>query len=251
MRLIPVRRPRREVTLGDMSSQERSRDGMILTTVALLGGSLIALRAGGFILFDDTTGFGVDRSGPLLGVALLLAVGAFVTGLQHPIARRSLGGALALLDVAIVAIAASDNGFRFFWTTYEGELLQFQVVLGVVALVLLTPSFLSPPTSSEPAGTGQPIVRNRRALTAWARVGLYLCALTIGMFIAFVIGVTHFEATQCSGLDFDGECDLSPFEGLLWSAGTLLFGLIAIVVTEVNLAPRRRATRERLTSGRD
>ena len=232
-----------------MTSHERPRGMIVVITLTLLGASLLALRAGGFILFDDTTGFGTDTSGRLLAVALVLAVGAFVTSLQHPIARRSLGGGLALLDMAIVAIAASDDGFRFFWTTYEGELVQFQVVLGLVALVLLTPSFLISPESSEPSGKVEPLVRDRQALTAWARASLYVCALAVGMFIAFVIGVTHFEATQCGGPDFGGECDIAPLEGLLWSAGTLLLGVIIIIVTEVSLAARRRAARrEQVTS---
>lgn len=213
----------------------------VAITLVLFMASLITLHAAGFILFDDTTGYGTDTSGVGLLVALLLALGALFTAFGDPISRRVLGGALAVLDATIIAIGASDNGFRFFWTTYEGELLQFEVVLGLVALVLLTPSFLRPTESPHLAAASTPTTLNGQNLTTWSRASLYLCALVVAMFIAFGIGIAHFEATQCSGPDFGGECDLAALEGLLLAAGAFVLGVIAILVIEVSGAVRRRA----------
>lgn len=226
-----------------MGSHQWSRGMSVALTLVLLSASLVTLRAGGFILFDDTTGYGTNTSGVGLLVALLLASGALYTALGDAIARRVLGGALAVLDATIVAIGASDDGFRFFWTTYEGELLQFEVVLGLVALVLLTPSFLRSTRSPHMAAASAPRTLTGRGLTAWARASLYLCALAVAMFIAFGIGIAHFEATQCSGPEFGGECDLAALEGLLWAAGALVLGVIAILVMEVRGARSRRADR--------
>lgn len=225
-----------------MGSQHRIRGRAVAVTLVLFVGSLVALHAGGFILFDDTTGFGTETSGVGLLIALLLVSGAIYTAFRDPIARRALGGALAVLDATIIAIGASDNGFRFFWTTYEGELLQFEVLLGLVALVLLTPTFLRS-TDPTPVASSSPRTSGGRTLTTWARASLYLCALVVAMFIVFGIGVAHFEATQCSGPEFDGECDLAAIEGLLGAAGALVLGVIAILVMEVSGAVRRRAAR--------
>lgn len=236
--------PRRGgVTLADMSSDRGSRGRTVAITLGLFVASLLALHAGGFILFDDRSGFGTDTSGPLLVLAVLLAGGSLRTGLPEPTARRALGGALALLDAAIVTIGASDDGFRFFWTTYEGELLQFEVVLGLVALVLLAPSYLTRSGSAMAAAGPDSGVHDEPHLSTWARASLYLCALAGALFAAFVIGTAHFEATQCSGPDFGGECDLAGLEGLLWSSGALVLGVVAIIVNEVVLARRRRAAR--------
>jgi hypothetical protein len=229
------------VTLADMTSDERERGRTAVITLALFLASLVALRLGRFIQFDDQSGFGdADMVMPLGALAVLLALGALVTSLKSPMARRSLGGALAILDAAIVAIAATDDGFRFFWTTYEGELLQFEVVLGITALVLLVPSYVKP---AAPSGSVATEVDSEPGLTAWARASIYLCAIAGVTFIAFVIGTAHFEATQCSGPDFGAECDLAGLEGLLWAAGALLLGVVAIVVAEVVRAARRRTGR--------
>ena len=238
-----ARDARRRGDTADMSSHERRRGRAVLTTLGLFVASLLALYAGGFILFDDRSGFGTDTSGVLLLVALALAAGSLWTGLRTPVARRALGGALALLDATIVAIAASDDGFRFFWTTYEGELVQFEVVVGLVALVLLVPAFR---TESVPlAGRAGKVEGNRPTLTAWARGSLYLCALAAGTFVAFLLGAAHFEATQCNEPG-GGECDIALLEGVLWAGGALLLGVAVIVVTEIRLALRRRAPRSAL-----
>lgn len=215
--------------------------------LALLASSLVALRLGGFILFDDRSGRGTDTSGVLLVAAVVLAVGAFRTGLGNLIARRALGGALAVLVVALVAIGANDDGFRFFWTTYEGELLQFEVVLGLVALVLITTSFSGRSEATDVAAGSGPVASSRQDFTAPARASFYACGLVAGMFVAFVIGVAQFEATECGGAELDGECDLAALGGVVWAAGTFVLGMLAIVVIEVTGAIRRRALRRRPT----
>lgn len=227
-----------------MNSDATPRRRTVTTTLTLFVATLATLRIGRFIQFDDRSGFGdADMILPLGAVAVALAVASLVTSLKDPVARRSLGVAMAILDVTIVAIAATDDGFRFVWTTYEGELLQFEVVLGLVALVLLTPAFLRPSNSGAPGGsTARP---EGARLTAWARGSLYLCALAAGMFVAFLLGAAHFEATQCKEPG-GGECDIALLEGMLWAAAALLLGIAAIAVAEIRLALTRRASRRAL-----
>lgn len=228
-------------TLGGMNSDATPRRRTVATTLILFVATLVALRIGRFIQFDDRSGFGdADMILPLGAVAVALAVASLVTSLKDPVARRSLGVAMAALDVSLVAIAATDDGFRFVWTTYEGELLQFEVVLGLVALVLLTPAFLRPPDTAAPDGS--PARQEGAHLTAWARGILYLCALAVGMFIAFLLGAAHFHATQCNGPG-GGECDIAPLEGMVWAAGALLLGVVVIVIVEIRSALTRRPSR--------
>lgn len=212
--------------------------------LALLAASLVVLYAGGFIQFDDTSGFGSNRWVMPLGLAAgLLALCAIGFGIQDRTTRRALGGALAFLDALLILMSTTNDGFRFIWSGDEGELFYLQVVLGVAALFLLTPTFLS---SSEATEEGP---RPERSLSAWARSAIYMTALTLSMFVAFFAGAAHFEATQCSGRDFDGECDVAALEGLLWTGIALVLGLIAIVVAEVSRGRRQRVARPNGASG--
>lgn len=226
-----------------MDPDELARGRSVITTLALFLASLVALRVGQFIQFDDRSGFGdADMVMPLGVLAVLLALGALVAGSKESMARRSLGGALLILDATIVAIAASDDGFRFIWTTYEGELFTFEIMLGVTGLVLLTPAFLSPSRPAGPAGDAVEVVQESPRLTAWARASIYLCLLTIAMFSAFVVGVSYYETTECSGPE-GGECDMAAFGGIFWAMCTFVLGVIVIVATEVVLAVKRRSRR--------
>lgn len=227
-----------------MSTEDAPRGSTVALTIGLLTASLAALGIGGFILFDDRSGFGADDAATSLATAaLVLVVAAVVVSLRAPVARRTLGAAFAVIDASIIALAASDDGFRFIWTTYEGELLQFEIVLGLVALVLLTPAFLRPDST---APGGSPARLEGARLTAWARGSLYLCALAAGMFVAFLLGAAHFEATQCNEPG-GGECDIALLEGMLWAAGALLLGVAVIAVTEIRLMLRQRARRSALS----
>lgn len=215
------------------------RSRTVWPSLALLVGSLVALYAGRFIQFDDTSGFGSDRWIMPLGLlAGLLAMAAVGLGVRDRPARRALGVALAVLDVALVVQATVSDGFRFIWGGDEGELFYLQVALGIAALFLLAPTFVS---SEEPTTeTPDPA----RRLSAWARFASYATALVLTMFVALFAGTAHFEATQCSGPDFDGECDLSVLEGFLWTGVSFVLGVVAIVVGEVVRARRRRAGRQ-------
>lgn len=243
MRPFAARARCKKATLTDVGAHERSQGRSVAITLALLGSSLVALRLGGFILFDDRSGRGTDTSGVLLVAAAVLAVGAFRTGLGDPIARRALGGALAVLDVALVAIGANDDGFRFFWTTYEGELLQFEIALGLVALVLIMTSYGARSVTTDGAAGSGPMTPTGQRFTAPVRASFYACGLVAGMFVAFAIGIAHFEATECSGPEFDGECDLAALGGVVWAAGAFVLGLIVIAAIEVVGGIRRHTDR--------
>lgn len=66
------------------------------------------------------------------------------------------------------------------------------------------------------------------------RVGRYLFALALLGTVVGVAGGVLFDATQCSGADFDGECELAGFAAIWYAliavaAGTVLIGLAEIV----------------------
>lgn len=211
----------------------------VVVSLALLIASLITLYAGGFIQFDDTSGFGYERWVMALGVvAGLLALSAVGVGLSDRRARRAVGGALAALDVVLAAETVRNDGFRFIWGGDEGESFFFQVALGLAALILLTPTFVSArPTTDETPRAG-------RSLTPWARFSIYLSALTLGIFVAFFLGIAHFEATQCSGPG-GGECDVAVVEGFFWAGGAFVLGVVAVVLAEVHRYRKRRGAQRR------
>ena len=221
-----------------MNARLAPRSKFVVPSLALLTASLITLYAGRFVQFDDTSGFGSDRWVMPLGlVAGLLALCAVGVGLSDRTSRRALGAALAILDALLVLQATLNDGFRFIWGSDEGELLYLQVTLGLAALFLLTPAFLS---SREPTNeTPHPA----RSLSAWTRFAICVSALVLAMFVAFFAGAAHFETTQCSGPGFDGECDLAGLEGLLWTGIAFVLGMIAIVIAEVARARRQRVAR--------
>lgn len=221
-----------------MNAGPAPRSKFVVPSLVLLMASLITLYVGSFIQFDDTSGFGSDRWVlPLGAVAGLLAVCAVGIGLSDRTARRAVGGALAVIDVVLVAEAILNDGFRFIWSGDEGELFYLQVALGLAALFLLTPTFLSTKEATNEAP------RTGRSLTGWARVAIYVSALTLVMFVAFFVGTAHFESSQCSGPDFGGECDLAVLEGLLWAGGAFVLGTVTIAIAEVSRSHKRRAGR--------
>ncbi|WP_182525284.1 hypothetical protein [Nocardioides dongkuii] len=222
-----------------------SRSKLAWTSLALLVLSLAVLHGGGFIRFDDTSGSGSDRWNLPLGVvAGLVALCSLGVGISDRTARRTLGGALAVLDALLVLLATVDDGFRFIWAGDEGELFLLQVGLGIAALFLLTPTFVS---SEDDAIDGAPHSAGR--LSGGARAAIYVSALVLTMLMAYVAGTTHFETTQC-GPDVDGECDVAALEGLLWAGAALVLGVVAIVLAEVARARRRREAPGRAAAAR-
>lgn len=208
------------------------RRAVVALAASLLAASLLALVFGRFIQFDDTSGFGHQRwivpLGPLAGV---LAVAAVLVALRDRVARRGMGAALAVVDVALVVLSLTDDGFRFVWERDSGELVRLEVLLALLAILLLAPAYRS---------RAQPAAGSRRRLTGWARATGYASALVVGMYVAFGLGSDHFESVHCSGPGWDGDCDTSSIEGLVWAGGVLLVGLTLVVVVELI---RRRVSR--------
>lgn len=135
----------------------------------------------------------------------------------------------------------TNNGFRFIWSRDEGELFQLQVALGLTGLALMTKAVYRTSASPEShpstdAGVGVP---GGLAMTGWARFVAYLSATVALVFVAFFMGVAHFEYTECRGPG-DGECDLAALGGFVWSAGALLLAVVTITVAEVALHSERR-----------
>lgn len=89
-------------------------------------------------------------------------------------------------------------------------------------------------------GSSRPTLR----LSGWARVLVYLDVSVLVVFTAFFLGTAHFESTECSGTDFNGECDVAVIEGFLWGAAATVFMAVAVVILEV---VRIRRTRVRWT----
>lgn len=82
-----------------------------------------------------------------------------------------------------------------------------------------------------------------RGLKTADRIPLYLFGLTLLVIIAFVAGIAQFEATECSGPE-EGECDMAAFAGVFWAACAFVLGLVAVAVSEIVVARRRRAARQ-------
>ena len=220
----------------------RSRKARV-RALGFFGLSLLLLFVGNFIQFDDTSGFGSnDWLMPFDFLALVAAGFSLAAAMPDVSARRLLGGSLLLLDVLVAWQVMTNDGFRFIWSDDEGELFMLQVALAIAGLALMTKSIYRP---AEPAGTSASTdpgreVRSGLELTGWARFVGYLTATVILVFVAFFRGVAHFEYTECSGPDFDGECDLAILGGFAWAAGAIVLAAIMVPVVEIALYVRRR-----------
>ena len=115
--------------------------------------------------------------------------------------------------------------FRFVWAADEGELLMFQVGLGVVALALIATG-LQPPRKSDGAG-GRWLVR----------AVIYLAATLVTAYVVFLIGTDYYQRTDCPDLETD--C-LAPIGGFIWGLMSIPVCLVAVLVIEVVLRNRRR-----------
>jgi hypothetical protein len=219
--------------------------------LGLFGLGLGLLCVGGFVQLDDTSGFGSEAWIMPLGVlALLAGLASVVVAAQDSGARRWLGAVFAVL-VALLAWQSSTNaGFRFIWAGSEGELIQFQVGVGLLALVLLATGFQ--PKRSEASGraegAGGGSGEADRAGGAdgsagkggsggagrWmVRGAVYLCCAALITYVAALAGIAHFEATECT--DPGGECDLAGLAGLVWGVVALPASLAVALVIELVL----------------
>ena len=77
-----------------------------------------------------------------------------------------------------------------------------------------------------------------------SRFAWYFLGLTVLGAGGFALGLSVFESTECSGSDFDGECDLAALGGVVWALSAVSFGVAAIIVAEVVMAVRRRRQRQ-------
>lgn len=76
--------------------------------------------------------------------------------------------------------------------------------------------------------------------TAVQRVGRYLLVLALLGVVVGVAGGVVFDATQCSGADFDGECDLAGFAAIWYALIAVAVGAVLIGLVEILRAFRRR-----------
>jgi hypothetical protein len=222
---------------GGARAPSRARTLVLPVSLALFVVSLLLLRAGNFLQLDAEPG--AARSGwdlPLGYLALLTAVAAIAVSVFDRRARQLLGGALLLLDAVIFFWTGADDGFRFVWSDNEGEGLLLQVVLVLVGLALMTPSFRTPVDDDEVPGSpgGEP---PRGAVTGWARTVIYLALVLVVPSVALYAGIIHFDSTQCA--DEDGACDLGFLEGVFWATIALVLVVVGIVATEVRMRVRR------------
>jgi len=83
--------------------------------------------------------------------------------------------------------------------------------------------------TSSPGGTPARLSR------AW----VYVLSLLVLPTIAFVVGTTGFESSNCGAANGDGECDLAALAGLSRAVVALGAGVLTVVVFEVvRAAPR-------------
>ena len=64
------------------------------------------------------------------------------------------------------------------------------------------------------------------------RAVAYLCGVLLLVTVAFLVGVLHYEETQCTGYP-GGECDLGMLEGAVWAAVCLLVGIVVVIDLEL------------------
>jgi hypothetical protein len=210
----------------------------LFVALGLFAGSLALLRLGQFIQFNDTSGFGADEWILPLGVlAGLAAIASVIVAAGDRTALRLLGAALLALDALLIWQAATNDGFRFIWTTYEGELILLQIALGMTGLLLVASrSTRQPDTSTATRAAAQAKV--------WVPVPIHLGASALVTLVAFGLGTAHFQSTQCGGPDFDGECDLAGLEGMVWAAAAIglmtLAGIVIFIVAHVRKSRARR-----------
>ncbi|WP_328999400.1 hypothetical protein OHA18_33775 [Kribbella sp. NBC_00709] len=203
-------------------------------SLLLLVVALGLLFAGGFVQFDDTSGFGSERwILPLGALAFVPAVASVPAAWPDPKARLWLGVALAVLTALLVWASISNDGFRFVWNRGEGELAMLEFATGLVAFVLIANGVQPAPeseTAAEPAGA-------RPGPGRWlVRTAVYLCGTIVVVLVAFAIGADYYARTECPD---DGDC-LAPLGGVVWGALAVPVCGLAVLVIEIVLSRRRR-----------
>lgn len=206
---------------------------------------LVTLSSGGFVQFDDTSGFGSDQWNLPLGVlALVLVVAGIGVASVSATARLWLGGALGLLDVFLIWQSVTNDGFRFVWHGDEGELFLFQVALGLTALVLIATGLQ--PSRDDAAAVVE--AGGKVDAGRWlVRTVLYLAGTAVAVFVAFFIGADQYADRYCTQV---GACDADDLSGLVWGLnGSLIaLGVCLVLIVAVELVLRSRRKQQRKVS---
>jgi hypothetical protein len=199
-------------------------------SLVLFAVGLGLLCVGGFVQFDDTSGFGSDQwIFPLGLLAVVPVVAAVVIAWPEPRTRLALGIVLGVLTAVLIWQDIANDGFRFIWNQNEGELKQLEIVLFVLAFVLLT-------TAGARLGGGRWLLR----------AAAYLVGTVVVSLVVTVIGMVYHGETGCAP-DAD-EC-LAPLLGIFWGAAAVVACVLAIVGIELILWFRRRRKTAEVTGG--
>ncbi|MFC9688439.1 hypothetical protein ACFTSF_07835 [Kribbella sp. NPDC056951] len=197
----------------------------VLLSSALLVLGLILLAVGGFIQFHDVSGFGWEQwNRPLGYVAAVLGIAAVVAAWPLPKARTMLGIELAVLSGLVILLGLANTGFRFIWVREEFEMVAFEFILFLLAIVLVA--------TARAARTGA---------GGWLRLVGYLLGTTVLVYGTFLVGVEYYDRTMC-GSDDSGDC-LAVLGALFWAGGAIVVCVIAIAVIEGVLWRRRHPSR--------
>lgn len=204
-------------------------------SLVLLAVALGLLVAGGFVQFDDTSGFGSEQwILPLGGLAFVPAVASVVTAWPAPKARLWLGIALAVLTGLLVWLSITDDGFRFIWNRGEGELALLEFTTGLVAFVLIA-NGVQPAPAGGTAAVGPGAARSGPG--RWlVRTAAYLCGTVFVVLAAIAAGADYYTRTECPE---EGDC-LALLGGFVWGAVALLGCGVAVLVIEIVLWRRRK-----------
>ena len=209
----------------------------------LLVVALGLLFAGGFVQFDDTSGFGDEQwILPLGGLAFVPALASAVAAWPDPKARLWLGIALAVLTALLVWGSISNDGFRFIWNRSEGELALFEFATGVVAFVLIA-NGVQPAPASETAA--EPSAAQPGAGRWLVRTAAYLCGTIVVVLVAIAAGADYYTRTECPE---EGDC-LAPIAGFVWGVLAVPACGLVVLVIEIVLSRRRRRRTAEIGSG--
>lgn len=201
----------------------------VVAPLLLLLLALLLLAVGDHVLLGNTSGYESPGADPGLALlAGLAATGGLFLALWRAETRRAYGAALLALAGLLVLVVLVDDGFRFVWQEGEAELNLFLGGSVLLGLVLVSwPGHASAGDGLRPEGHGG------------ARLVGWLVATVVATWVAFQLGSDHFYRQNCTGPDFDGECDIAAFEGILW-AGVTVLAMATLTLVDTVRQRRRR-----------
>ncbi|MFI5692263.1 hypothetical protein ACIA58_10530 [Kribbella sp. NPDC051586] len=202
------------------------------------------LFAGGFVQFDDTSGFGSSQWILALGgLALVPTLASVVVAWPDPKARLWTGIALAVLTGLLICESILNDGFRFIWGQSEGELAFLEFATGLVAFVLIANGVQPAPGSETTAGAD---AAAQAGPGRWlVRTAAYLCGTIVVVLAAIAAGADYYTRTECPE---EGDC-LAGLGGFVWGAFALLACGVAVLVIEIVFWRRRLRKTAELRGG--